>query len=75
MIWFIIMSFLTFDGWTHHVPIEPPYGTVEDCQKEARLLQDKLVDMWPDEKANVKEIKVECFTARPYGTSNKKENL
>ena len=69
MIWFIIISFYTFDGWTHKIPVynEPPYVTMESCKAEAKILQDKLIDQWPDKKANLKEIVVDCYTMRPEG--------
>lgn len=69
MIWIILISFLTFDGWAHRVPIynDPPYTTREACDREAVLLQKELADQWPDDKANVKEIIVSCYISLPRG--------
>ena len=42
------------------VRIDPPYENEAACEAAREELIPKLADMWPDTKANVKRIEVQC---------------
>ena len=60
-IWVMWMTLIGFDGHNQSFPIpEMVYRTQAACETTIVNVLPRMIDLFPDEKANVKEIRLSC---------------
>ena len=61
-VWTIWLLFGTYDGAVVHVPVstDTPFTEEAACKEEARQVQERLVNEWPDPKSNILSITAIC---------------
>ena len=65
VIWVLVMVLYTLSGETLRHPVEPAYGSFDDCKTAKEALEARFADMLMP--PGLRKLEIYCIPERPYG--------